>query len=304
MSQAVNHFNSLLRNIGKKRNPLPGFGLSMGYTLTYLGLLVLIPLSTIVIKTLSMSPEDFWFVISSPRALAAYELSFAGAIIAALINCLFGTIIAWVLVRYQFPGKRLLDSIVDLPFAIPTAVAGIALTAVWGPNGPLGKPLISMGIQVAYARTGVLLAMVFVSLPFVVRTVQPVLDRLDREVEEAAATMGAGSLRTFFQVILPHMAPALFTGFALSFARAMGEYGSVVFVSGNMPLRTEITPLLIMTKLEQFDYSGATALAVVMLSVSFTVLLIVNSMQWRSVEKKGSFMTRPRLRMPIVREEL
>lgn len=274
----------------RRQNPLPGFGLSMGYTLTYLGLLVLIPLSTVVFKTFSMEPSAFWAAISAPRALAAYGISFFGALAAAAINSVFGTVVAWVLVRYRFVGKRFVDAIVDLPFAVPTAVAGIALTAVWGPSGPLGAPLAKLGIQVAYARLGILIAMVFVGLPFVVRTVQPVLETFDAEVEEAAATLGAGRARTFFLVIVPHLAPALFTGFALSFARALGEYGSIVFISGNMPMRTEITPLLIMTKLEQFDYEGATALAVVMLIASFSVLFVVNSLQWR----KGRAVSSPR----------
>ncbi len=277
---------------GKRRrqNPLPGFGLSMGYTLTYLGLLVLVPLSTIVFKTFSMEWSAFWATISAPRALAAYGLSFFGALAAAAINCVFGTVVAWVLVRYRFFGKRLVDALVDLPFAVPTAVAGIALTAVWGPQGPLGEPLARVGIQVAYARWGILIAMVFVGLPFVVRTVQPVLETMEAEVEEAAATLGASRATTFCFVIVPHLAPALFTGFALSFARALGEYGSIVFISGNMPLRTEITPLLIMTKLEQFDYAGATALAAVMLVASFSVLFVVNSLQWR----KGRAAKSPR----------
>ena len=280
----------------KKRNPLPGFRLSIGYTLTYLGLLVLIPLSTIGFETAAMTWGEFWTTVAAPRAMAAYGLSFFGALCAAIINCIFGTMLAWVLVRYHFFAKRIVDAMIDLPFAVPTAVAGIALTAVWGPNGPLGQPLSHAGIQVAYARLGVLIAMVFVGLPFVVRTIQPVLEAFAPDVEEAAATLGAGRIRTFFAVILPHMAPALFTGFALSFARALGEYGSIVFISGNMPHRTEITPLLIMTKLEQFDYPGATALAVVMLIFSFTVLLIVNSVQWRSKNRPTSFALVPRIR--------
>ncbi|MBN2341136.1 MAG: sulfate ABC transporter permease subunit CysT [Deltaproteobacteria bacterium] len=280
----------------KAKNPLPGFGLSIGYTLTYLGILVLVPLSTIVFKTAAMPWREFWATISASRAIAAYGLSFVGALSAGAINCIFGTLLAWVLVRYRFLGRKLLDALIDLPFAVPTAVAGIALTAVWGPHGPIGEPLNNMGVQVAYARLGVLVAMVFVGLPFVVRTVQPVLDGLSADVEEAAATLGAGRVRTFFAVILPHMAPALFTGFALSFARALGEYGSIVFISGNMPGRTEITPLLIMTKLEQFDYRGATALAVVMLLASFAVLFMVNSIQWKRKSHSKSFATVPRVR--------
>ncbi|MBN2528071.1 MAG: sulfate ABC transporter permease subunit CysT [Deltaproteobacteria bacterium] len=278
------------------RNPLPGFKLSLGYCLAYLGLLVLIPLSTIVFETAAMEWRDFIAVVTAPRAVAAYGLSFLGALLAATINCIFGLMLAWVLVRYNFFAKKLIDAIIDLPFAVPTAVAGIALTAVWGPNGPLGEPLGRAGILVAYARLGVLVAMVFVGLPFVVRTVQPVLEGLSVDVEEAAATLGAGRVRTFFKVILPHLAPALFTGFALSFARALGEYGSIVFISGNMPHRTEIVPLLIMTKLEQFDYRGATALALVMLLASFTVLFIVNSVQWKTKHRSVSFANVLRVR--------
>jgi sulfate transport system permease protein len=269
----------------RARSPLPGLGLSLGYALTYMGLLVLVPLSTIVIKTASLEWDTFWATVSAPRAVASYGLSFGASLLAAVINCVFGTLVAWVLVRYRFPGSRLIDSLVDLPFAIPTAVAGIALTATWAPNGLLGGPLADLGIQAAYSRVGVLIAMVFVGLPFVVRTVQPVLEAVDAEIEEASATLGAGRLRTFVQVLLPHIAPALITGFALSFARALGEYGSVVFISGNMPMRTEITPLLIMTKLEQFDYGGATALALVMLLASFGILIFVNGLQWRHAKQ-------------------
>ncbi len=280
----------------KNRNPLPGSGLSIGYTLAYLGLLVIVPLSTIIFKTASLSWNEFWHTVTDARSLSAYALSLTCSLSAAVINGVFGTILAWVLVRYRFFGKRILDAIIDLPFAVPTAVAGIALTAVWGPNGPLGGPLNDAGIQVAYARLGVLIAMIFVGLPFFVRTLQPVFENLDPELEEAAATMGAGKRYTFFRVIVPALAPALFTGFTLSFARALGEYGSIVFISGNMPFRTEITPLLIMTKLEQFDYAGATALAAVMLLASFTVLFIVNTMQWRQRNHRKMWIRMPRRR--------
>ncbi len=263
----------------RNRRALPGFGLSIGITLTYLGLLVIIPLSTVIIRTTSLTFSEFWDVVSSDRAVASYKLSIGASLLAAMINVVLGTLVAWVLVRYPFPGRRIVDAMVDLPFALPTAVAGIALTATWGPNGLLGKYL---PFSAAYSRVGVVIALTFIGLPFVVRTVQPVLESLDARVEEVAATLGASRAQTFWRVILPALRPAIVTGFALAFARALGEYGSVIFMSGNMPMKTEITPLLIMSKLEQFDYPGATALALVMLVASFTILLLINGLTWRS----------------------
>jgi len=269
-----------------QRRVLPGFGLSLGFTLAYLGLIVLIPLSAAFAKSTGMSLADFWHAVSSPRVLAAYRLSFGMSLLAGTINAFFGLIVAWVLVRYSFPGRRTIDALVDLPFALPTAVAGIALTAVYAPNGWIGQWLTPLGIKVAFAPAGVLVALTFIGLPFVVRTLQPVLADLQPELEEAASSLGANRWQTITRVILPELLPALLTGFALAFARALGEYGSVVFISGNMPMKTEIVPLLIITKLEQYDYKGATALAVVMLIASFALLLVINllqkwSAQWR-----------------------
>ena len=261
---------------------LPGFHLALGFTLLYLSLIVLIPLSATLAKTLTMSWEAFWAAVSAPRVLASYRLSFGAALIAAAINTFFGLIVAWVLVRYRFPGKKLIDALVDLPFALPTAVAGIALTALYAKNGWIGSVLEPLGVKVAFTPLGVLVALVFIGLPFVVRTVQPVLEDLEPELEEAAATLGASRWQTFGRVIFPAVLPALTTGFALAFARAVGEYGSVIFIAGNMPMVSEITPLLIITKLEQYDYAGATALAVVMLAASFLLLLLINYLQWRS----------------------
>lgn len=266
----------------KRRSILPGFGLAMGFTLLYLSLIVLIPLSAAFVRTAPLGWERFWGIVTDPRALASYRLTFGASLIGAIINAIFGLLVAWVLVRYSFPGKRIVDALVDLPFALPTAVAGIALTAVYSSRGWLGAPLESLGIKAAYSQLGVVIALTFIGLPFVVRTVQPVLEDLDKEVEEAAASLGANRRQTFARVILPLVTPALLTGFALAFARAIGEYGSVIFISGNMPMRTEITPLLIVTKLEQYDYAGATAIAVVMLVVSFVLLLIINLLQWWS----------------------
>jgi sulfate transport system permease protein len=257
---------------------LPGFGLSLGFTLAYMTLLVLIPLSTIVLRSATISPADFWSTISSPRALAAFRLSFFTALAAALLNGIFGVLVAWVLVRDRFPGKRILDGLVDLPFALPTAVAGIALTTLYEPDGWLGRFLEPMGIHVAYAPLGIIVALTFVGLPFVVRTVQPVLENVEGSMEEAAASLGAGRLATIRRVVLPEIRPALLTGMTLAFARGLGEYGSIVFISGNMPMKTEITPLLIMIQLEQFDYAGATALALVFLVASFLLLLVINSL--------------------------
>jgi len=266
----------------KRRSVLPGFELALGFTLLYLSLIVLIPLSATLAKTLTMSWEAFWAAVSAPRVLASYRLSFGASLIAAAINAVFGLVVAWVLVRYKFPGKKLIDALVDLPFALPTAVAGIALTAIYAGNGWIGSLLEPLGVKVAFTPLGVLVALVFIGLPFVVRTVQPVLEDLEPELEDAAATLGADRWQTFRRVILPAVLPALLTGFALAFARAVGEYGSVIFIAGNMPMVSEITPLLIITKLEQYDYAGATALAVVMLATSFLLLLLINYLQWRS----------------------
>jgi sulfate transport system permease protein len=266
---------------------LPGFSLSLGFTVLYLSLIVLIPLSALVFNTLAMSWDAFWSTVTSPRVLAAYRLSFGASLAAALVNAVFGTILAWVLVRYEFPFRRLLDAFVDLPFALPTAVAGIALTALYSGKGWIGQFLEPYGIKVAFTPTGIAIALVFIGLPFVVRTVQPVLEEAERELEEAAASLGANRLQTFVMVILPTILPAMITGFALAFARALGEYGSVIFIAGNMPMISEITPLLIVTKLEQYDYRGATAIAVVMLAASFLMLLAINLLQaW--MRRRGS----------------
>jgi sulfate transport system permease protein len=268
---------------GKRpRSVLPGFGLSLGFTLGYLSLLVLIPLATIFVKSAGLGWAGFWEVATTPRVLASYRVTFGTAFAAAALNAIFGFLVAWVLVRYPFPGRKLIDAMVDLPFALPTAVAGIALTTLYAPNGWLGKPLAGLGVKAAYTPLGIVIALTFIGLPFVVRTVQPVLQDLEAEVEEAAASLGAGRWQTFRRVLLPAIAPALLTGFALAFARAVGEYGSVVFISGNMPMKTEIAPLLIMTKLDQFDYAGATAIGVVMLVMSFVLLFTINALQWWS----------------------
>ena len=257
--------------------------MALGFTVLYLSLIVLIPLSATFLKASTLTWAQFWHVVSAPRALASYRLSFGASAIAASINLFFGLIVAWVLVRYEFPGKGLFDSLVDLPFALPTAVAGIALTAIYSPNGWLGQYFSHFGIRSAYSPLGVVIALTFTGLPFVVRTVQPVLEDLDKETEEAAASLGAGRWQTIRRVLFPAVMPAAVTGFTMAFARAVGEYGSVVFISGNMPMRTEITPLLIVTKLEQYDYAGATAIAVVMLVVSFVLLLSINLLQvWSS----------------------
>jgi len=261
-----------------RRSALPGFGLTMGYTLVYLSLIVLIPLATLVIKTAELSPSELWQLATSQRALASYRVTFGASLIAALINVVFGTLLAWALVRYEFPGRGVLDAIVDIPFALPTAVSGLALTAVLAPNGWIGRFLEPLGIHAVFTPLGITLALTFIGLPFVVRTVQPVLEELEPEVEEAAAVLGATRGQTLTRVIIPTVTPALLTGFALAFARAIGEYGSVVFISGNKQLETEITPLLIMTRLEQYDYAGATALGLVMLIVSFGMLLAINGL--------------------------
>ena len=279
--------------MARRRRALPGFGLSLGVTLAYLGLMVMIPLSTVVWRTAELSLGQFWSTITSERALASFGLSLGASLVAAGINVVMGVIVAWVLVRYEFPGRRIVDGIVDLPFALPTAVAGIALTATWAPNGFFGKYLAELGISGAYSRLGVVIALVFIGLPFVVRTVQPVLEGLDPRLEEAAALLGATRAQTIRRVVLPALRPAIVTGFALAFARALGEYGSVVFMSGNMPMKTEITPLLIMSKLEQFDYAGATALALVMLVVSFAILIAINGLTWRSARRVPEGRARP-----------
>ena len=261
------------------RRVLPGFGLSLGFTLAYLGLIVLVPLAAAFLKTAGMSWDEFVTAVASPRVLASYRLSFLASFAAGLVNSFFGLIVAWVLVRYPFPGRRVVDALVDLPFALPTAVAGIALTAIYAPHGWVGRWLAPLGVKVAFTEIGVFVALTFIGLPFVVRTLQPVLLELEPEIEEAAASLGANRWETIFRVILPELFPAMLTGFALAFARALGEYGSVVFISGNMPMRTEIVPLLIITKLEQYDYRGATAIAVVMLVASFLLLLLINLLQ-------------------------
>jgi sulfate transport system permease protein len=258
---------------------LPGFGLSMGYTLTYLSLIILIPIGALILKTTTITWAQFVQEVTNPRVLDAYRLSFGLAFLAALVNSIFGVIVAWVLTRYSFPGKRLVDAMVDLPFALPTAVAGIALTAVYAPNGWIGRFLVPLGIQVDYKPLGILLALTFIGLPFVVRTLQPVLESLDPEIEKAAVSLGATRWQTLSRVILPSLAPAWITGFSLAFARAVGEYGSVIFISGNIPFKTEIAPLLIMIKLEENDYAGATSIAVVMLAISFILLLLINWLQ-------------------------
>lgn len=270
------------------RPVLPGFGLSLGFTSFYLSLLVLLPLTALVLKSAELSAAQFWAVVASERAIASYQLTFGAAFTAALLNLVFGVLVAWVLVRYDFWGKKWLDALVDLPFALPTAVAGIALTALYAPNGLLGAPLYQLGIKIAYTPMGVVLALVFIGLPFVVRTVQPVLEDFDRELEEAAASLGASRWQVVSRVILPTLVPSMLTGFALAFARAIGEYGSVVFISGNMPYRTEIAPLLIMAHLEEFDYAGAAAIGCVMLVISFGLLLAINGLQhWSQRRQQG-----------------
>ena len=272
---------------GGSKRVLPGFNLTLGYTLLYLSLIVLIPLSALVLKTFTLSWEQFWVAISSPRVLASYRLTFGASLIAALVNVVFGLLVAWVLVRYSFPGKKVVDALVDLPFALPTAVAGISLTALLAGNGWIGQYLEPLGIKLAFNPNGVVIALIFIGLPFVVRTVQPVLEDTEKELEEAAMCLGATRLQTFSKVIFPSIAPALLTGFAMAFARAIGEYGSVIFIAGNMPMVSEITPLLIITKLEQYDYTGATAIAVVMLLAAFVMLLAINFLQAWARKRQG-----------------
>ncbi len=275
--------------IPKKRSMLPGFGLAMGWTIFYLCLIVLIPISTIFVKSASLTWLEFWHAVASPRALASYRLSFGASLVAALINGAFGLLVAWVLVRYRFPFRRLIDGLVDLPFALPTAVAGIVLTTLYSQNGLIGSQLEKIGIKVAYTPIGITVALTFIGLPFVVRTIQPVLQELDAEIEEAAISLGANLWQTFWRVLLPEIMPAWITGVTLALARGLGEYGSVVFIAGNMPMRTEITPLLIMTKLDQYDYAGASAIALVFLLVSFCLMLAINLLQRR--RRSAAFST-------------
>jgi len=270
----------MMSSLTVKKKParvIPGFHLSLGYTMLYVSLLVLLPLAMIFIQTMSLSWAEFVTIITDPRAVASYKLSFGTALAAGLLNVVFGTIISWVLVRYDFPFKRIIDGLVDLPFALPTAVAGIALTSLYAPNGWIGQ---FFDFKIAFTPLGIIIALTFIGLPFVVRTVQPVLQNISTEVEEASASLGATRLQTVTKIIFPELAPAILTGFSLAFARALGEYGSVVFIAGNMPMKTEITPLIIMTKLEQYDYAGATSIAAVMLITSFVLLFTINLIQW------------------------
>ncbi len=275
------------RTLLKRHSVLPGFDLALGFTLLYLSFIVLIPLSAAFLKTFTMTWPAFWDAVTSPRVIASYKLTFGASFGAAVLNAFFGLIVAWVLVRYEFFGKRVIDALVDLPFALPTAVAGIALTALYAANGWIGQYLAMVGIKVSYTPLGVFVALTFIGLPFVVRTLQPVLEDVQKELEEAAATLGATRWQTFTRVIFPILTPALMTGFALAFARALGEYGSVIFIAGNMPMVSEITPLLIITKLEQYDYTGATAIAVVMLVASFLMLLAINTLQAWTRKRQG-----------------
>ena len=272
----------MIGSLRRRHSVLPGFGLAMGFTVLYLSLIVLLPLSAVVFKSATVSWAQFWATVSSPRVLASYRLSFGASFVGALINMVFGVLLAWVLVRYEFPGRRFADALVDLPFALPTAVAGIALTAVYSKEGWIGQYLEPLGIKAAFSPLGIMIALTFIGLPFVVRTVQPVLQTLEVELEEAAASLGASRWQTWRRVIFPILLPAVLTGFALAFGRALGEYGSVIFIAGNMPMKTEIAPLLIITKLEQYDYAGATGIALVMLLASFVLLFGINSLQWWS----------------------
>ena len=272
----------------RARRVIPGFGLGLGYTMLYLSLIVLVPLSATFIRSFDLGAGHFWTVVTTPRVEAALGLSFGAALIAAAINLPFGLLVAWVLARYEFPFKRLIDAVVDLPFALPTAVAGIALSTLYAPKGWFGRWLLPLHIKVAYTPLGIVIALLFIGLPFVVRTLQPVLEELDPEVEEAAATLGASAWQGFARVVLPALWPALLTGFALAFARGVGEYGSVIFIAGNRPMKSEIAPLLIVTKLEQYDYAGATAIAVVMLVISFALMLAINALQNRALSRPGT----------------
>ena len=273
---------------GSSRRVLPGFNLTLGYTVLYLSLIVLIPLSALVFKTFTLTWDQFWVAVTAPRVLASYKLTFGASLIAALVNLVFGLLVAWVLVRYKFPGKRIVDALVDLPFALPTAVAGISLTALLAGNGWIGQYLEPHGIKLAFTPAGIVIALIFIGLPFVVRTVQPVLEDTEKELEEAASSLGATRFQTFTRVILPAIMPALLTGFAMAFARAIGEYGSVIFIAGNMPMISEITPLIIIGKLEQYDFAGATAVALVMLFFSFALLLVINGLQAWQRRRSGA----------------
>lgn len=266
---------------------IPGFGLTLGFTLAYLSLIVLIPLAALVLRTASLGWSDFWAIVTDPRTLAALRLSFGAAFLAASVNAVMGLLLAWVLVRYRFPGRRVLDALIDLPFALPTAVAGIALTALYAPKGWLGAPLAAFGIKIAFTPVGAVIALIFVGLPFVVRTLQPVLEDADREIEEASATLGASRWQTIWRVVLPGLLPALLTGFALALARGVGEYGSVIFLAGNLPYVSEIAPLLIVIRLQEFNYAGATAIATIMLAISFAILLLINGLQAWSRRRLG-----------------
>lgn len=269
----------------KRNRVLPGFGLSMGYTVIYLSLIIIIPLAVLFLKASTLSMSELWKTVTDERVVASYKLTLYTSFVAAIVNACFGTLIAWVLVRYKFFGKRVVDTIIDLPFALPTAVAGIALTSIYSPNGWIGRYFSEAGIKIAYTPIGIMIALTFIGLPFVVRSVQPVLEDLDQQYEEAAATLGANSVQIFFKIILPAISPGVLTGFALAFARSLGEYGSVVFIAGNMPMKTEIVPLLIITKLEQFNYAGAAAIASVMLVISFALLFLINFWQWKTAKK-------------------
>lgn len=270
-----------------KQSVIPGFGITLGFTLAYLGLIILIPLSAVIWKTTDLTLAQFWATISEPRVVASLKLSFGASLLAASVNAFFGFILAWALVRYEFPGKKIVDTLVDLPFALPTAVAGIALTAIYARNGWLRQYLEPLGLKIAFTPIGIMIALIFIGLPFVVRTVQPVLEDLDKEIEEASASLGANRAQTVFKVVLPIILPALLTGFALAFARAVGEYGSVIFIAGNLPMVSEIAPLMIITKLEQYDYSGATSIAVVMLFFSFILLFVINTLQAWAAKRTG-----------------
>jgi sulfate transport system permease protein len=278
-SSALSSAAAPVSRSGGTRRVLPGFNLTLGYTLFYLCLIVLIPLSALVFKTFTLTWDQFWVAVTAPRVMASYRLTFGASFVAALVNLVFGLLVAWVLVRYKFPGKKIVDALVDLPFALPTAVAGISLTALLAGNGWIGQYLEPHGIKLAFTPAGIVIALIFIGLPFVVRTVQPVLEDTEKELEEAATSLGATRLQTFMRVILPSILPALLTGFAMAFARAVGEYGSVIFIAGNMPMVSEITPLIIIGKLEQYDYAGATAVALVMLVISFMLLLVINALQ-------------------------
>lgn len=260
----------------RRFNALPGFGLTMGYTLFYLSAIVLLPVAALFFRAAELSFHDFWRIVTAERALAAYRLTFGASVAAALLNAVFGTLLAWVLVRYEFPGRRWMDALVDFPFALPTAVAGLTLASLFATNGWLGRYLVPLGVEGTFTPLGVIIALTFVGLPFSVRTVQPVMEGLEREIEEAAATLGAGRFRTFCQIVAPSLMPSVITGFAMSFARAVGEYGSIVFISGNLPFKTEIAPYLVVIRLEEYDYLGATAIAAVLLLLSFVILAVVN----------------------------